>query len=268
MTALDERLALLTERLAGLGSVVVAFSGGVDSALLLDVAFEVLGDGALAATARSHTLPERELSAAQRFCAERNIAHVVLDTNELAVEGFRDNPPNRCYLCKRELYGRLAALAASRGFRAVVEGSNLDDEGDYRPGLTALAELGVISPLREQGFTKDDVRSLSHIRGLPTWNKPSSACLASRLPYGMPITPETLARVEAAETWLIDAGLVQVRVRAHGDVARIECDEEGMALLTERRLARQAHDALRGLGFTFVALDLGGFESGSMNRAL
>ncbi|MDR2108996.1 MAG: ATP-dependent sacrificial sulfur transferase LarE [Coriobacteriales bacterium] len=265
LNAKGERLYGL---LASYQSVAVAFSGGVDSSLLLDVAHEALGDNCLALTAYSASFPQRERAAAAAFCEQRGIAHDEVANEELEIEGFCTNPPNRCYLCKRSLFEKLLAVAAERGIAVVAEGSNHDDLGDYRPGLTAIAELGIASPLREVGLTKAEVRALARRRCLAVWNKPAFACLASRLPYNTPITSELLARIDAAEQFLLDVGLGQVRVRVHGDVARIETDARGDEALLSAQLRGAVNRRLQELGFAYVALDLGGYRSGSMNRGL
>jgi len=264
----QEKLNALCSLLAELEGVAVAFSGGVDSALLLTVAHKVLGDRAVAFTLRSALAPARELRDAQGFCAMYGIEHVIIDLEMVDLASFVDNPPDRCYLCKRIMFERIIAAAASRGLAAAAEGSNLDDDNDYRPGLKALTELGVLSPLKAAGLTKKDIRILSRELGLPTWDKPSCACLATRLPFGTPLTQEALQRIDAAEDYLIASGLRQVRVRLHGDVARIECDEEGMGLFTSPAFQRTIYETLKVLGFAFVSLDLGGFVSGSMNQTM
>ena len=261
-TKLERLRALLRET----GGIAVAFSSGVDSSFLLKVAHEELGERVVAVTARSHSFPKREQDEAAAFCTREGIRQVVVDSEELVIPGFRQNPKNRCYLCKKELFTKILEIARAEGLSAVAEGSNMDDLGDYRPGLQAVRELGIRSPLREAGLTKAEIRELSRALGLPTWNKPSFACLASRFPYGEEITVERLARVERAEQYLLDLGFGQVRVRSHGDLARIELCAADIPKAIEQR--EKIHAALKGFGFAYVALDLQGYRTGSMNEVL
>ncbi|MBQ2625280.1 MAG: ATP-dependent sacrificial sulfur transferase LarE [Kiritimatiellae bacterium] len=262
------KLERLRERLRVIGGAVVAFSSGVDSTFLLRVAHEELGDRVVAATARSHSFPNRELDEATAFCRAEGVRHVVIDSEELDIPGFAENPPDRCYHCKRELFSKLLAFARDNGLAAVLEGSNIDDDGDYRPGRRAIRELGIVSPLHEAGLTKTEIRALSRKMGLPTSDKPSFACLASRFPYGERITVRGLERVEKAEQWLLDAGwgLTQLRVRSHGDLARIEVPPADIPRLAAR--ASEIAAAFKDFGFAYVTLDLLGYRTGSMNEIL
>ena len=262
------KLEKLRERVRVIGSAVVAFSSGVDSTFLLRVAHEELGERVVAATIRSHTFPKRELDEAAAFCRAEGVRHVVIESEELDIPGFAENPPDRCYHCKRELFSKLLAFACANGLAAVLEGSNLDDDGDYRPGRRAIRELGIVSPLHEAGLTKAEIRALSREMGLPTSDKPSFACLASRFPYGERITAAALERVERAEQWLLDAGLglKQLRVRSHGDLARIEVPPDAIPRLAAR--AAEIDATFKELGFAYVALDLRGYRTGSMNEVL
>ena len=265
--ALHEKQKKLKEYLSELGSVAVAFSSGVDSTFLLRTAHEVLGDKVIAITARSCSFPGRELKEAEEFCKSEGIRHIIIESEELAIEGFRQNPKNRCYLCKKELFTKMKETAEKNGIQYVAEGSNLDDDGDYRPGLQAVAELLIKSPLRYAGLTKDDIRTLSKEMGLDTWNKPSFACLASRFVYGETITEEKLAMVDKAEQLLLDLGFRQVRVRIHGDIARIEILPAEFSKLMEDAVRDKVNSTLKNLGFSYVAMDLEGYRTGSMNEA-
>ncbi|MCC8105321.1 MAG: ATP-dependent sacrificial sulfur transferase LarE [Clostridiales bacterium] len=250
------------------GSVAVAFSGGVDSTFLMKAAHDVLGEDAIALTAKSCSFPERELKEAVSFCKENGIRQIICETDELNIEGFRENPKNRCYLCKHKLFETMQEAARANHIREVVEGSNLDDLGDYRPGLTAIHELGIKSPLRLAHLTKSDIRMLSKRLGLPTWDKPSFACLASRFPYGERITEEKLAMIDKAEQLLIDLGFRQVRVRIHGKIARIELLPHEFERMMDETLRESVYSQLQSYGFTYVTLDLRGYRTGSMNEVL
>ncbi len=265
---LQEKKKHLEEYLRGLGSVAVAFSSGVDSTFLLKVAHDVLGDRAVAVTARSCSFPVRELNEAKAFCQAEGIEHILVESEELSIEGFRQNPPNRCYLCKRELFMKIRGIAESRGIAYIAEGSNMDDNGDYRPGLTAVAELDVKSPLREAKLTKAEIRQLSKELGLPTWDKQSFACLASRFVYGETITEEKLSMIDKGEQRLLDMGFHQVRVRIHGNMARIEIDRGDFERILKPGVAEELNRYFQELGFLYVTLDLGGYQTGSMNKTV
>ncbi|MBQ9565242.1 MAG: ATP-dependent sacrificial sulfur transferase LarE [Synergistaceae bacterium] len=271
MKTAQEKYQELQSYLAGLDGVAVAFSGGVDSTFLLRAAHDALGDRAVAVTAVSRSFPERERNEARAFCEANGITQVICHSEELDIEGFRQNPRDRCYLCKRELFGKIKKIAEDRGLAAVAEGSNMDDNGDYRPGLRAVEELGVKSPLRAVGLYKKEIRQLSWELGLPTWNKPSFACLASRFVYGETITEEKLARVERAEQLLFDLGFHQARARIHGEqgeLARIEVLPEELPRLAQEGTRQKISQELKGLGFAYVTLDLEGYRTGSMNETL
>ncbi len=265
--ALQAKYNVLTNYLKDLGSVAVAFSSGVDSTFLLKASIDALGsDKVIAVTARSCSFPARELKEATKFCEDNGIRHIICDSEELNIEGFRQNPKNRCYLCKHELFEEIWEIAKQNSMKEVVEGSNLDDNGDYRPGLQAVAELGVKSPLRYAELTKDEIRELSKEMNLPTWNKQSFACLSSRFVYGETISEEKLGMVDKAEQLLLDLGFHQVRVRIHGTIARIEImPEEFEKLLANRE---EVYSKFQSYGFTYVAMDLRGYRTGSMNETL
>jgi len=266
---LQRKYSALQARLRELGSVLVAFSGGVDSSFLLATAVDVLGDQAAAATSCSETYPEEELRQSQELIRQLGAKQLVLRTAEIEIPNFASNPVDRCYYCKKELLQALRKLADEHGLAHVIYGANADDMGDHRPGHRAAAELGVRAPLMEVGLTKAEIRELSRRRGLPTWGKPSMACLASRFPYGEDITIEKLKMVAEAERFLRSLGLRQLRVRHHDDrLARIEVEPADVPRLASPELSRRIVERLKQLGYLYVSLDLEGFRSGSMNEPL
>ena len=267
------QLEKLKKYLAEKEKLAVAFSGGVDSAFLLKTAHDVLGDNVIAITAKVRSFPMRELKAASDFCKKEGISHVVLEIDELGIEGFAANPANRCYLCKKALFQSICAAAREQGMPYIAEASNLDDNGDYRPGLRAVEELGVLSPLREVGIDKKTIRALSRELRIPMWDKPSYACLATRFVYGEQITAEKLAMLDEAEQFLLDEGFRQVRVRIHGNdakhaIARIEIGKDEFAKMFSDDMYPKVHKRLKEIGFAYVTLDLGGYRMGSMNDGL
>ena len=268
MNEVHLRRAALVERLSALPSLVVAYSGGVDSAYLALVATRTLGARALCVTADSPSYPERHRAMAAAIARDFGLQHEVIETAELANPAYRANHADRCYHCKHELFTELSALARARGFAAVADGNNADDRGDYRPGRRAAREFGVISPLDEAGLAKADIRQLSLEAGLPTWDEPASACLSSRIPYFSEVTPEKLTAIERGEDALRELGFRVLRVRHHGDVARIELGRDEMARALDPDVAMAIDAALREIGFKYVALDLKGYRLGSLNEGI
>ena len=267
-TELQEKLTRLEAYIRGLGSLAVGFSGGVDSSLLLVVAANVLGDKAMAITGVDASIPERELKEAKEFCKEREIRHIICKVNPMKEESYRHNSPDRCYFCKHGIFTEIKRIAAENGIEYVAEGSNMDDLGDYRPGLKAVEELSVKSPLREAGLTKQDIREISKALGLPTWSKPAYACLASRFAYGEEITEEKLRMLDQAEQFLIEQGFLEERVRIHGNIARIEVPAKDIERLASEEIREAVYEKFKALGFMFVTIDMKGYKMGSMNATL
>jgi uncharacterized protein len=265
---LRRREAALFDRLRSLPSLIVAYSGGVDSAYLAWAANHVIGDRALAVTADSPSYPEHHRTMALTIARDFHLRHEVIATRELERPEYRANPANRCYYCKHELYTALSAIARTRGVAAIADGSNADDRGDYRPGRQAAREFGVLSPLDDAALSKADIRELSHAAGLPTWDEPASACLSSRIPYHSEVTSEKLRTIEQAEDAIRGLGFRVLRVRHHGEIARIELGRAELSRALDPEISAAIDAALRALGFRYVTLDLKGYRLGSLNEGL
>lgn len=268
MNKLNHKLDQLKKLLQKMDSVLIAFSGGVDSSFLLKIAFSVLGNKALAVTATSPTYPKKELKEAKEIAKNIGIKHLIIPSNELKIKNFRHNPTDRCYFCKKELFSKLKEIAERKKISYILDGSNRDDLGDFRPGFKAKEELGVRSPLLEVGLKKDDIRALSQELGLSTWDKPQFACLASRFPYFEEINERKLKMVGKAEDYLREQGVKQVRVRHHNNLARIEVSKEDIDIFFNSLFREKVTNKLMKIGYNYITLDLQGYRSGSMNEIL
>jgi uncharacterized protein len=264
----EENLEQLKKTLREMGTVLIAYSGGVDSSFLAVTAHEVLGQNSLAVFASSPVAPPMEKEAAESLAHQFGLRFRIIESNEMANPDFVANPPERCYYCKRELFSELKPIALAEGLKWVADGTNADDLSDYRPGRKASAEAGIRSPLLEVGLTKAEIRQLSRTQGLPTWDRPASPCLASRIPYGIPVTAETLNKIAQGEKYLHNLGLRQVRLRHHGDIARIELDQPDMAKIIKTDIRQGIIEHFKALGYKYVTLDLTGYRTGSLNEVL
>ena len=264
----EEKLEQLKKTLREMGTVLIAYSGGVDSSFLAVTAHEVLGQNSLAVFASSPVAPPMEKEAAESLAHQFGLRFRIIESNEMANPDFVANPPERCYYCKRELFSELKPIALAEGLKWVADGTNADDLSDYRPGRKASAEAGIRSPLLEVGLTKAEIRQLSRAQGLPTWDRPASPCLASRIPYGTPVTAETLNKIARGEKYLHSLGLRQVRLRHHGDIARIELDQPDMAKIIKTDIRQGIIEHFKALGYKYVTLDLTGYRTGSLNEVL
>ena len=265
---MHDKLQSFRELLSSLNKVMIAYSGGVDSTFLLKMAKDTLGDNVLAVIGSSPTYPESELNEAIALCNKLKARYIVIKTNEFDDQHFISNPTERCYYCKKELFTQLKSIAQAEQIEHILDGSNLDDKKDFRPGSRAKLELGVISPLMDLGFTKQEIRDASKQLGLSTWDKPACACLASRIPYGTTITPELVKRIEAGETFLKELGFIELRVRHHGNLVRIEVDPASLPKIMDEEMMRLISKKFEDLGYTYVTLDLKGYRLGSMNEEI
>lgn len=263
---MNDDIRRLSDYFAGKGKAAIAFSGGVDSTFLLKVAHDTLDDDCIALTAFSPAIPEKEMKAASDFCRREGIRQIIFEADLFAVEGFAKNAPDRCYHCKKAILSTMNEIAFKEGFVVLAEGSNVDDRSDYRPGSRAVKETGTVSPLDELGFTKQKIRECSRKLGLLTWDQPSHACLASRIPYNEPVTEEKLIMIDRAEDYLSELGFNRLRVRLHGNLARIEVDPDSLGKVLDLRT--KIIDGLKKIGFVYVTLDIEGFRSGSLNETL
>jgi uncharacterized protein len=269
VTFTEKKLHLLLDILSGMDSVVVGFSGGVDSTFLLACCLRALGkEKVLAATALSETYPASQLEEAKELARSLGVEHHLFNSGELEIEGFKHNPPDRCFYCKRELYSYLKSLAEERGYQNVIDGSNVDDESDYRPGMRALEELNIRSPLREARIGKEEIRNFSREMSLPTWDKPSFACLSSRFPYGEKITRSKLSMIDEAEEYLRGIGFRQLRVRHHGDTARIEVEPHEIKRLASDEVRTMVVEKFKAIGYCYVSIDMQGYRTGSLNEVI
>lgn len=265
---INDKLEALKSRLRELESVAIAYSGGVDSNFLLKVASETLQDKAIAVTIHAMMHSSREIEEARTYANEFSVRHIVLNVDNFEVDEFTKNTPQRCYHCKREVFTKIKEIAKENNIKYVVDGTNLDDLGDYRPGLKALSELEIVSPLKDAGLTKADIRALSKEMNLETFKKPAFACLATRIPYGTVITNDRLRMIEKSEEYLVELGFNQFRVRAHDNIARIEVEKEEIYKFFEENLLEKTNNKLKEIGFKFVTLDMEGYKMGSMNEGL
>lgn len=265
---MTEKLRKLRELLSGMNKAIVAFSGGVDSAFLLKIAHEVMGDRVIAVTAESPIHPSIDLEDAQKIVGAIGAKHLIIRTREMAKEEFLENPPHRCYICKLTIFSAIQQIASTQGIHIILDGSNKDDDDDYRPGMQALKELGVRSPLKEAGFTKKEIRQLSQRLDLHTWNKPAMACLASRIPYGQRITVDKLKRIDKAENYLRKQGFKEVRVRDHNDLARIEVSPNRIGLLIKTSTLEPIAQTLKSFGYQYITVDMEGYRTGSLNEVV